>query len=33
KHQWFFLHVLYWYLPINEKNKRIPETNKREFLN
>ncbi|ENT0233788.1 type IV conjugative transfer system protein TraL, partial [Neisseria gonorrhoeae] len=26
-------HVLYWYLPINEKNKRIPETNKREFLN
>ena len=26
-------HVLYWYLPMNEKNKRIPETNKREFLN
>ncbi|RPD86119.1 type IV conjugative transfer system protein TraL [Neisseria weixii] len=32
KHQWYFLHILYWYLPIQEKNKRIPDTHQREFL-
>lgn len=32
KHQWFFLHILYWFFPVSEKNPRIPETHKREFL-
>lgn len=31
KHQWYFLHILYWYLPIDEKNKRIPKTNVQEL--
>lgn len=34
KHQWYFLYVLYWYLPIKDSKtaKRIPQTNQREFL-
>lgn len=32
KHQWYFLHVLYWFLPIQDKSKRIPQTHQREFL-
>lgn len=32
KHQWYFLHVIYWYLPMLDKSSRIPATHKREFL-
>lgn len=32
KHPWFFIHALYWYLPVPENNPRIPDTHKREFL-
>lgn len=32
RHQWYFLHVLAWYLPFKEKNKRIPQTYQREFV-
>lgn len=33
KHQWYFLYVIYWFLPISDKScgKRIPQTNQREF--
>ncbi len=32
KHQWFFLHILYWFMPIDDRSKRIPQTHQREFL-
>lgn len=32
KHPWFFIHAFFWYLPIPEKNLRIPQTHQREFL-
>ena len=32
KNPWFFIHALYWFLPIPMKNPRIPDTDKREFF-
>ena len=31
KHPWFFLHAIFWYLPMKMNNPCIPDPYKREF--
>ncbi len=32
KHHYFMLHLMFWFLPMKRKSKRVPNTNQREFL-
>lgn len=32
KHPWFFVHALFWFVPLPENNPRVPASHLREFV-
>ena len=32
KHPWFFLHAIFWYMPVPKNNPCVPNAESREFI-